>query len=153
MWFFSLLLTSVLAQTPRISSSNHNLSAVDKIYVSAGLVSVLEFPQNIIEVRVGDISSVKAIISQTSPKELTIYLSNSQAKASNLIVRSEKKVYVFDIVPSNNNHQDYVKIKGSLGSPNYSGSYNNFQTVKIDPNLKTESKYKLVSEQKVTVEP
>lgn len=153
MWFFNILLTSAFAQTPRISSTNHNLSSVDKIYVSAGLVSVLEFPQNIIEVRVGDIGSVKAIISQTSPKELTVYLSNSQAKASNLIVRAEKKVYVFDIVPSATNHQDYVKIKGSFGSPSYSGTYTNFKSIKIEPQSKNEPKYKLVSDQKITVEP
>lgn len=153
MWFFSILLNLAFAQTPRISSTNHNLSAVDKIYVSAGLVSVLEFPQNIIEVRVGDVSSVKAIISQTSPKELTVYLSNSAAKASNLIVRAEKKVYVFDIVPSTTSHQDYIKIKGSFGSPNFSGTTSNFQSVKIEPQSKKEDKCKLVSNQKITVEP
>lgn len=153
MWFFNFFIATAFAQTSRISATNYNLSSVDKVYVSAGLVTVLEFPQNIIEVRVGDIQSVKAIISQASPKELTVYLSSSVAHASNLIVRAEKKVYVFDIVPSTANHQDYIKIKGSFGSPSYSSVSPNFQSVKIEPQAKAQTKYKVVSNQKVMVEP
>ena len=153
MLFFSLLLSSAFAQTDRVSTVNHNLSTVDKIYVAAGLASVIEFPKNIIEVRVGDSQSVKVLISQVSPKELTIYLSSTASKASNLIVRADKKVYVFDIVPSTNNHQDYVKIKGAFGSPSYNGSYSNLKYGKIEPQSKLESKIQVTSSKTIKVEP
>lgn len=153
MLFFSLLVSSALAQTERVSTVNHNLSTVDKIYVTAGLASVVEFPKNIIEVRVGDSQSVKAIISQVSPKELTVYLSSTASKASNLIVRADKRMYVFDVVPSTTNHQDYVKIKGSFGSPSYSGSHSNLQNGKIEPRLKQEPKFQVTSSKTIKVSP
>lgn len=153
MAFFSLLLTFAFAQTPRISSTSYNLSTVDKIFVSPGLVTVLEFPQNIMEVRVGDLNSVKAIISKNSPKELTVYLSSSSARASNVIVRAEKKIYVFDVVPSKSNHQDYVKIRGSYGSPTQIERLSVTQAFKIEPTTKIETKYHVLNNQTVTVEP
>lgn len=152
MLFFSLLIASAFAQTERVSTVNHNLSTVDKIYVAAGLASVVEFPKNIIEVRVGDSQSVKAIISQVSPKELTVYLSSTASKASNLIVRADKRMYVFDVVPSTTNHQDYVKIKGSFGSPSY-GSNSNLQYGKIEPRLKKEPKFQVTSSKTIKVSP
>lgn len=145
MWFYNLLFLIAFAQTDRISTVSHDLAHVDKIYVAAGLVSVLEFPQNIIEVRVGDLSSVKAIISQVSPKELTIYLSSSASKATNIVVRAEKKIYVFDIVPNNSNHQDYVKIRSTFGSPSFKGNFTNQQSVKIEPTAKHPTLYKIIS--------
>lgn len=153
MLFFNLIISTAFAQTERVSSINHNLSAVDKIYVTAGLASVVEFPKNIIEVRVGDSQSVKALISQVSPKELTVYLSSTASKASNLIVRADKKVYVFDIVPSTTNHQDYVKIKGSFGSPSFNSTYSNIHSVKIEPPLKQEVKFQVISSKTIKVSP
>lgn len=153
MLFFNLIFVTAFAQTERISSINHNLSSVDKIYVAAGLASVLEFPKNIVEVRVGDSQSVKALISQVSPKELTIYLSSTASKASNLIVRADKKVYVFDIVPSTNSHQDYVKIKGSFGSPNYTGSGSSLMSGKIEPQSKIAPKIQVTSSKSIQVSP
>lgn len=153
MLFFNLLISTAFAQTERVSSINHNLSSVDRIYVAAGLASVVEFPKNIIEVRVGDSQSVKALISQISPKELTLYLSSTASKASNLIVRADKKVYVFDIVPSTNNHQDYVKIKGSFGSPSYSGSSLQIQSGRIEPKSKIKNEIQVTSSKTIKVSP
>lgn len=119
-----IFLTSVqaLASVPsRINSNIIDLAAPETIYLSPGLVSLVEFPQNIIEVRVGNPKSVKAVISQVSPKELTIYLASGASEPSNLIVRAEKRVFVFDVVPSKSNHQDYVKIRGAYGAPNSRG--------------------------------
>lgn len=153
MWFFNLIFPFAFAQTERVSSVNHNLSTVDKIYVAAGLASVIEFPKNIIEVRVGDSQSVKALISQVSPKELTVYLSSTAAKASNLIVRADKIVYVFDIVPSTTNHQDYVKIKGSFGAPTYNASISHLHSGKIEPQTRTKAKFQITSSKTIKVSP
>lgn len=153
MLFFNLIFPLALAQTERVSSVNHNLSSIDKIYVAAGLASVIEFPKNIIEVRIGDSQSVKALISQVSPKELTVYLSSTASKASNLIVRADKKIYVFDIVPSTTNHQDYVKIKGSFGAPIYKGSNSNLYSGKIEPQSKLKPKFQVTSSNTIKVSP
>jgi hypothetical protein len=84
----------------RISSVYKNLGQSQKIYLHAGLISVIEFPQNIIEVRLGNHKSLKAQLSQVSPRELTLYLSQQAVEPTNLIVKSEKRFYVFDIIPS-----------------------------------------------------
>lgn len=135
MWFFSLILNFAFADIDRLTSGHSDLSQVEKIYLSPGLVSLIEFPQNIIEVRVGNPKSLKALISQVSPKELTIYLTNGTSVASNLIVRAEKRIFVFDIVPSKSNHQDYVKIKGSFGAPQFRKS--SFSSSKKEMSLHT----------------
>lgn len=153
MLFFNLIFSFAFAQTERVSSVNYNLSTVDKIYVAAGLASVIEFPKNIIEVRVGDSQSVKALISQVSPRELTVYLSSTASKASNLIVRADKKVYVLDIVPSTSNHQDYVKIKGSFGAPSFIGSNSSLYSGKIEPQSKLNSKFQVTSSKTIKVSP
>lgn len=118
MKFFDLLLLAVCHAGPaRISSMTKDLGSAERIHLSAGLVSVIEFPRPVGEVRVGDPASLKAQISTVSPKELTIYLSGSQASPTNLIVRADRRVYVFDIIPSRAIHQDYLKVRGAVGGP------------------------------------
>lgn len=122
MKFFDLLLLAICHASPaRISTMTKDLGAAERIYVSAGLASVVEFPRPIVEVRVGDPSSLKVQISTVSPRELTIYLSGGGASPTNLIVRADRRIYVFDVVPSRANHQDYVRVRGAAGSPETTG--------------------------------
>ncbi len=79
----------------RISSVYKDLGQSQKIYLHAGLISVLDFPQSIIEVRLGNPKSIKAQLSQVSPRELTLYLSQQAVEPTNLIVKSEKRFYVY----------------------------------------------------------
>ncbi len=64
----------------RISSTYSDLSTVQKIYLHAGLITVVEFPGNILEVRLGNPGSIKAQISTISGKELTLYLSEQRVE-------------------------------------------------------------------------
>ncbi len=136
MWLFKLIMPIMCIAAERISSTQVNLAKSEKVMISPGLVSVIEFPQNIIEVRVGNLKSVKAIISQNSPKELTVYLSSSASIPTNIIVRAEKRIFVFDIVPSRTNHQDYIKVKGAFGAPSFITTDNTnsktIETVKLE---------------------
>ncbi|MBS1972651.1 MAG: hypothetical protein JSU04_20250 [Bdellovibrionales bacterium] len=123
------------AEIKRISSIYKDLSQSQKIYLHGGLISVLEFPQNIVEVRIGNPKSIKAVLSQVSSKELTLYLSQQAVEPTNLIVKSEKRFYVFDIIPSKTSHQDYVKISGSYGGPSFSGTQSPAQNQVLAPSL------------------
>lgn len=100
----------------RISRQSVNIAKPKTIRLAPGLVSLIEFPDPIIEVRIGDPKSIKALISQVSVKELTVYLTTTSASPSNLIVRSGKRVFVLDIVPSKTSHQDYVLIRSAFRS-------------------------------------
>jgi len=110
------------ATVKRISSIYKDLGQSQKIYLHAGLISVVEFPRNILEVRLGNPSSLKAQISQVSPKELTLYLGRQNVEPTNLIVKSQKRIYVFDIIPSRLSHQDYIKISGAFSGPEFQSS-------------------------------
>jgi len=46
---------------------------------------------------------------------VTVVLQNQNAKPTNLILRSGKKKYVFDLVPSKTIHQDALEVIGDFG--------------------------------------
>lgn len=101
----------------RLSSIYKDLGKVEKIYLHAGLITVVEFPAPLLEVRLGNTKSIRVEISQVSPKELTLFLMKDGVSPTNLIVRSNQKIYVFDVIPSKVSHQDYIKISGGFGAP------------------------------------
>ena len=117
-----LLSIQASAAPKRISSIIKDLGKVEKVYLYPGLISVIEFPHPLLEVRIGNPKALKVEISQVSNRELTLHLTGAAAKATNLIVRSNQKLYVFDIVPSRVSHQDYVQVKSFYGAPERSGS-------------------------------
>lgn len=118
MSFFKVLLLASLvwAEPARISKINKSLNEVDRIYLAPGLVSVIEMPSPILEVRVGDPRSVRVMLSTVSPKEMTLSLGHSGASATNLIVRTDRRAFVFDLLPSKTNHQDLVKVRGGFAT-------------------------------------
>lgn len=120
MWLCSLFLALAFGASPqRLSTVSKDLSTSEKIYLKPGLAAVIEFPKPIIEVRIGNPANLKTSISTVSPKELTLFLESARAGATNLIVRSDRKIYVFDVIPSFSDHQDFIKIRGGYGAPGY----------------------------------
>lgn len=134
MWFYSLLAFALAAPPSRVSSIRKDLSQAEVIYMSEGLVSVVEFPVPILEVRNGNAAAIKAMISSVSPKELTLIL--HQSKATNLLVRAGKRMYVFDIVPSKSTHQDYVKVSGAFSAPAYDTKNHPIESIELSPKSK-----------------
>lgn len=121
MWFFKVflvLLNLSFAEVNRISSVTKDLGKVEKIYLNEGLISVLDFPEEVSDVKVGNAKDFKIILSEKFPKEITVFLSRGNVGIfTNLIVRTGRGVYVFDLVSSKTNHQDYLKVTGAYGSP------------------------------------
>jgi len=141
MLLFSLLFQPAFADVQRIESRIQTLNSTSRIYLKFGLIGVVEFPKNIIEVRIGNPNVLKAVISTASPRELMLYYKNSTSAATNLIVKSDKKIYVLDIIPSRNNHQDFVKITSGVGAYNSSQPLKVLNQTEIKPSAqKTESK-------------
>jgi len=141
MLLFSLLFQPAFADVQRIESRIQTLNSTSRIYLKFGLIGVVEFLKNIIEVRIGNPNVLKAVISTASPRELMLYYKNSTSAATNLIVKSDKKIYVLDIIPSRNNHQDFVKITSGVGAYNSSQPLKVLNQTEIKPSAqKTESK-------------
>lgn len=150
---FIFLLSLNSFSSERIESIYKNISESTKIYLKPGLASVLELPQNILEVRVGNPSELKVLISTVSPKEITLYFKNSHSRSTNLIIRADRKMYVFDVIPSELKHQDYVKVSQSIGIVRNSSALQVLESSAIKPHeLKTEiTNKKLITSKKLGI--
>lgn len=106
----------------RIQAFRFDQSQTQTISLSAGLGSRLLLPCPVLEVLVGRTEDLKAEISPNDPKVVYLNLKKTLSSPTNLIVTCEnnRNVFVFDIVPSNQNHQDIVEIRSSYGRPEYS---------------------------------
>ena len=112
----SLVLISLFTVTSfardRISDLNAKRYQPNPIYLSTGLVSILNFPCEVEMVIVGNEVDAKALISPSDKKIVIVIISRVSAQATNLVAKCQnrKKHFVFDLVPSRTNHQDVVYI-------------------------------------------
>lgn len=110
---FNLILmmsVSLSFSVDRISEQNFDLKKTKRIYMTAGRASVLDFPCDIHTTVSGLHDDIKWEIGPEKSNHLVLWLSDETSEPTNLIVRCEERVFVFDVLPSESNHQDYVKI-------------------------------------------
>ena len=99
----------------RISSKLVDLGKVQPIYMVAGMATLIEIPGPVTGIRTGNPDSIQYFRPDKPENEVTVILKNQNAKPTNLILRSGKKKYVFDLVPSQNIHQDTIEVIGDFG--------------------------------------
>jgi hypothetical protein len=102
-----------------ISRTVVDLSRSTEIRLSPGRVSILVLPEAIAEAKVGAPRKLKAVPSASDPNELTLFWIERSAFRTNLIVRTTKRTFVFDIIPATSGHQDIVQIRGAFGAPGF----------------------------------
>jgi hypothetical protein len=122
-YFLNLLLSTVVTAsthaTPpnRISSKVLDLGKVYPIYMVAGMATLIELPGPVTGIRTGNPEDLQYFRPEKPENEVTLLLKNAKAQPTNLILRSGKKKYVFDIVPSKTIHQDTLEVTGGFGGP------------------------------------
>lgn len=99
----------------RISGQMVDLGEVHRIYMVPGMATVLEIPGAVTGIRIGNPDLVEYYKPEKPDNEVTLVLKKSGSEPTNLIVRSGKRKFVFDIVPSKKTHQDSVEIVGAYG--------------------------------------
>ena len=115
---FLCFLPSFLASSqPRISSQFFDRSKVGLIYIRPGLSSIIQFPCEIDEAKVGLKSSLDVQISKTLKSELVLSARTSLSDPTNLIVRCSHGLFVFDVIANQKNHQDVIRILGGTKGP------------------------------------
>ena len=115
---FLCFLPSFLASSqPRISSQFFDRSKVGLIYIRPGLSSIIQFPCEIDEAKVGLKSSLDVQISKTLKSELVLSARTNLADPTNLIVRCSHGLFVFDVIANQKNHQDVIRILGGTKGP------------------------------------
>ena len=99
----------------RISSQIMDLGKAYPIYMVAGMATLIILPGPTTGIRTGNPESIQYFRPDKPENEVTVVLQNQNAKPTNLILRSGKKIYVFDVVPSKNIHQDVLEVVGDFG--------------------------------------
>lgn len=130
-----LLSLSAFASAP-ISRTNVDLGRSTELRIGPGRISVLKMPEAIAETKVGAPKKLKAILSSSDPTELTLYWIEPQAYRTNLIIRTTRRTFVFDVLPVTAGHQDLVEVRGAYGSPTFIDSNQK-------PNSLKQSRHKL----------
>ena len=102
---------------PRISSQFFDRSKVGVIYIRPGLSSLIQFPCEIDEAKVGLKSSLDVQISKTLKSELVLSARTNLSDPTNLIVRCSHGLFVFDVIANQKNHQDVIRILGGTKGP------------------------------------
>jgi hypothetical protein len=103
----------------RLSSKVVDLGRVHPIHMTAGMATLIEFPGAVTGIRLGNPDDVQYFRPESPENEVTLVLKNGAAQPTNLIVRSGKRKYVFDIIPSKSVHQDTVEVVGAYGGPGF----------------------------------
>ncbi len=103
-----------LAEVSRISDKEFDLSKPQIVYMTPGRSTVVDFPCEISHSILGLTHDVKVRIGPDSKTTMTLWISSEQSQPTNLTVKCDDEIYVFDIYPNNFNHQDYVKIVDSF---------------------------------------
>lgn len=113
---------SAYSETSRISSKIMDLGSVGRIYMVPGLATLIELPEAVTGVRLGNPDLVQYYKPNSPNNEVTLVLKSELKTPTNLIIRSGRKKYVFDIIPSKNIHQDLIEVISSVGSPSLDDS-------------------------------
>ncbi len=99
----------------RISGQILDLGKVYSIYMVPGMATLIEIPTTVTGIRLGNPAAVQYFRPDKPENEVTLILKDANAKPTNLIIRSNNRKFVFDIVPSKDVHQDTVEVVGSYG--------------------------------------
>lgn len=117
--FIAKALALTLRDIPRVSIQTYTQGVIMPIYLTPGRASLIDFPCQVTKASQGTGGDLHATIASTIGNEVDIALDSSASQSTSLIIRCKDSVFIFDIIPSKNTHQEYIKIKKSLGSIKY----------------------------------
>lgn len=117
--FMLFQFSATYAQEPkppkRISGQIMDLGKVHSIFMVGGMATLIEIPTAVTGIRIGNPDAIQYFRPDKPENEVTLVLKDSNAKPTNLIIRSNDRKFVFDIVPSKEVHQDTIEVLGVYG--------------------------------------
>lgn len=99
----------------RVGLKKLDIGEVETVYLAPGLITVMEFPEAITEVSTGAPQIYRIQISSVHQEELILQIQSGSPFPSNLIVRTTKQRYVFDMEPNLKKHQDVIQVSEAYG--------------------------------------
>ena len=82
----------------------------ETLFLFPGRVSLLNLPCPISKALVGSPKDIKAEVDKQSPQDAHILLKKWRSEPSNLILKCNTKVFLFNLIPTRKFHYDYVKV-------------------------------------------
>lgn len=110
---------AVRALPRRISSKVVDLGKVQPIHMVAGMATLIEIPGPVTGIRTGNPDAISYFRPDKPENEVTLVLRGGDMTPTNLILRSGKRKYVFDIIPSARVHQDTIEVVGAFGGAEF----------------------------------
>lgn len=107
------------SKVPRISVQTYHQGTVMKLYLSPGRSTVVDFPCQVTKASGGTGGDLHVTLATSIGNEVDLALDSSVSASTSLIVRCKENVFVFDVIPSLVNHQNYIKIRQSRGAIKY----------------------------------
>lgn len=115
---FFIFSLSAQAKVDRISDIEFDISKPQPLYMAPGRSTVVDFPCEIEHTILGLHNDIRVEVGPNSSKSIIIWLSNDFSQSTNLIIRCDRKVFVLDVIPSVNTHQDYLRVVDYLDQRN-----------------------------------
>jgi hypothetical protein len=125
-----------------ISSVVLDLGRVNAVSVAPGRIAVLRLPEAIAEAKNGAPRKLRALPSASDPNELSLFWVEGAAFRTNLIVRTTKRTFVFDVIPVTSGHQDFIQVRAAYGAPRFKSIGRTITETSLAP--KAEPKLKVV---------
>ena len=104
---------------PRLSVQTYHQGTIMPIYLTPGRSAVIDFPCAVTKASGGTGGDLHTTLATSLGNEVDLSLDSAASRPTSLIVRCKERVFVFDIIPSKNTHQEYIKIKESRGVIKY----------------------------------
>ena len=100
----------------RIDEKEIDLAKPFRVYMTSGRSTILEFPCEINHTVLGLEEDINLKTGPDNKKTITLWLTSPSVQPTNLTVKCDEEYYVFDIIPNNNNHQDFINIVDTFDS-------------------------------------
>lgn len=106
-----LMIVGLSFASERISSIEIDRGVPLKIHMNPGKTTTLDLPCAVSYALPGAFNDLKIEIGPDKDSSLVLWLTSTASSPTNLVIRCDEKVVVFDVLPNRQVHQDYIHIK------------------------------------------
>ena len=89
----------------------------ETLFLFPGRVSLLSLPCFITKALTGSPNDIQTEVDSLSPTDAHILLKKWKSQPSNLILKCNDRVFLFNIIPTKKSHYDYVRVLSHIKTP------------------------------------
>lgn len=87
-----------------------NEKTLETVSLFPGRISLFNLPCSITKALTGSPNDIKVEVDKLNPKDTHVLLKKWKSEPSNLILKCNETVFLFNLIPSRNSHSDYVRV-------------------------------------------